>query len=254
MIYWVIVFSSLGSIAAISGAFLILKLTGIVRLAFLPQLLSYATGTLLGAAFLGMIPSALVKEAAAPVSAAILLGIVIFFALEKLLIWRHSHDRAFASHKRAGTLILVGDAVHNAADGLVIASAFLVSVPLGVAVSLAVIAHELPQELGDFVILLDAGLAPSRAFAFNMLSALPTIPAAVLGFYWLETAQAALPFVLALSSASFIYIAIGDLIPSLQGRGNGKAAIVQLALLLSGIATIAGVQFLTSGGKFQWSY
>lgn len=254
MIYWVIVFSSLGSIAAISGAFLILKLTGIVRLALLPQLLSYATGTLLGAAFLGMIPSALVKEAAAPVSAAILLGIVIFFALEKLLIWRHSHDRAFASHERAGTLILVGDAVHNAADGMVIASAFLVSVPLGVAVSLAVIAHELPQELGDFVILLDAGLAPPRAFAFNMLSALPTIPAAVLGFYWLETAQAALPFVLALSSASFIYIAIGDLVPRLQGRGNGKAAIVQFALLLAGIATIAGVQSLTSGGKFQWSY
>ncbi|MFB2350944.1 ZIP family metal transporter, partial [Priestia megaterium] len=124
----------------------------------------------------------------------------------------------------AGRLILIGDGLHNFVDGVVIAAAFLSSIPLGVAVGLAVIAHEAPQEVGDFAILLDSGFSQRKAFALNTLSAMATLPGALLGYFWLPELVEAIPFVMAVSAASFIYIATADLIPMLHKGVSPRAA------------------------------
>jgi zinc and cadmium transporter len=239
---WIMVFSILGSLGAITGAALLMVLAPGTRRALLPYLLSYATGTLLGAAFLGMIPTGLQHTPAMVFSATILAGIVLFFVLEKLLLLRHCHDDDCAVHGTAGTLILIGDALHNFIDGVVIASAFIGSIPLGVITSLAVIAHEVPQEIGDFAILLDSGFTKRRAFAYNYLSSLSTLPGAIIGYCALGAAQQLIPVVLGLSAASFIYIAVADLVPSLHRQVGLSTTALQLLLLLLGIATIAVFQ------------
>jgi zinc and cadmium transporter len=243
LLTWVITFSILGSIGAIAGAALMLLFPEHTRSTLLPCLLSYATGTLLGAAFLGMIPHALQQAVPFAVSATVLAGIVAFFLLEKIVIWRHCHDLECEVHGTAGPLILIGDAFHNFVDGFVIAAAFLTSVPMGIAASLAVIAHEIPQEVGDFAILLDNGYSKKRALVLNMLSSLATLPGAVIAYFFLGAVQEAIPFILALSAASFIYIAVADLVPSLHRQGGLRSVLIQLILMLAGIATIALFQF-----------
>ncbi len=242
LLTWIIVFSMLGSVGAIAGAALLLLFQEGTRKTLLPCLLSYAIGTLLGAAFLGMIPNALQHNTAFAISGTVLAGIVIFFALEKIIIWRHCHDAECEVHGTAGPLILIGDAFHNFVDGFVIAAAFLTSVPLGIAASLAVIAHEIPQEVGDFAILLDNGYSRSRALILNLLSSLTTLPGAVIAYFFLGATREAVPFILALSAASFIYIAIADLVPSLHRQAGLKPALRQLILVLAGIGTIAVFQ------------
>ena len=235
-----ILFSLLGSVGAMGGAALLLAFPEAMRQRLLPCLLSYATGTLLGAAFLGMIPQGLKHAAPLAISGTVLAGLVGFFILEKLVIWRHCHDEHCEEHgHRGGALILMGDAFHNFVDGVVIAAAFLTSVPLGIATALAVIAHEIPQELGDFAILLHSGLSKTRAFAYNLLSSLTTLPGAILGWFWLAEVREAIPFVLAISAASFIYIAVADLVPSLHRHTTLKSSVIQVGLILAGIATIA---------------
>jgi zinc and cadmium transporter len=201
--------------------------------------ISYATGTLLGAAFLGMIPASLKLAPAFAVTSTVLVGIVLFFVLEKLVLWRHCHDSTCEVHGRAAPLILIGDAFHNFVDGLVIAAAFLTSIPLGVAASLAVIAHEIPQEVGDFAILLDNGYRRTKAIVLNGLSAATTLPGAVVAYFWLAEMRSAVPYILAISAASFIYIAVADLVPGLHRQVTAAASLRQLVLLLAGIGTIA---------------
>jgi zinc and cadmium transporter len=239
LLTWIIVFSMLGSVGAIAGAALLLLFQEGTRKTLLPCLLSYAIGTLLGAAFLGMIPNALQQNTALAISATVLAGIVIFFVLEKIIIWRHCHEAECEVHGAAGPLILIGDAFHNFVDGFVIAAAFLTSVPLGIVASLAVIAHEIPQEVGDFAILLENGYSRSRALVLNLLSSLTTLPGAVIAYFFLGATREAVPFILALSAASFIYIAIADLVPSLHRQVGLKPALRQLILVLAGIGTIA---------------
>jgi len=236
---WIIVFSLLGSVGAVAGAALMLLFSNAVRKILVPNLISYATGTLLGAAFLGMIPAGLKQAPANMVTETVLAGIVLFFVLEKIVLWRHCHDDECQVHSRAGPLILIGDAFHNFVDGVVIAAAFLTSVPLGVTAALAVIAHEVPQELGDFGILLDSGYSRKKAFMLNTLSAAATLPGALLAYFWLGESQKAVPYILGLSAASFIYIATADLIPSLHQRITLGSSLRQLVLMLLGIATIA---------------
>lgn len=239
LLTWIMVFSILGSVGAIAGAALLLLFQEGTRKILLPCLLSYAIGTLLGAAFLGMIPNALQQNTALAISGTVLAGIVIFFVLEKIVIWRHCHDAECEVHGAAGPLILIGDAFHNFVDGFVIAAAFLTSVPLGIVASLAVIAHEIPQEVGDFAILLENGYSRSRALVLNLLSSLTTLPGAVIAYFFLGATREAVPFILALSAASFIYIAIADLVPSLHRQTGLKPALRQLILVLAGIGTIA---------------
>lgn len=243
LLTWIIVFSILGSVGAIIGAALLLTFPARMRKILLPCLLSFATGTLLGAAFLGMIPKGVQQATVLSVSSTVLAGIVLFFFLEKMIIWRHCHDAECEVHSSAGPLILIGDAFHNFVDGFVIAAAFLTSIPLGIAASLAVIAHEVPQEVGDFAILLESGYSRTRALALNMLSSLTTLPGAVIAYYFLGATMEAVPYILALSAASFIYIAIADLVPSLHRQIGLKPALRQLILVLAGIGTIALFRF-----------
>lgn len=239
LIFWILGFSILGSIGAIAGAALLLALPAVIRGKLVLYLISYATGTLLAAAFLGMMPAALQQATAREVLTTVLAGIVLFFILEKLVLWRHCHDSECQVHGQAAPLIVIGDAFHNFVDGVVIAAAFLTSFPLGAATAIAVIAHEVPQEIGDFAILLESGYSKSRALLLNTLSAITTLPGAVLAYFWLAETRELVPYVLALSAASFIYIATADLVPNLHRKVALTDSVKQVALLLAGIATIA---------------
>lgn len=243
MLIWIIGFSILGSVIATAGAALFLFFPQGIRNSLVPYLISYAAGTLLGAAFLGMIPAGLKQTSATPIMATVLGGIVIFFVLEKLVLWRHCHDSACEVHGRAAPLILIGDALHNFVDGVVIAAAFLTSIPLGIATSLAVIAHEVPQEVGDFAILLNSGYGRAKAITLNVLSSAATLPGALTAYLWLGEIRMAVPYILALSAASFIYIATVDLIPGLHKQMKFTESLRQLCLLLAGILTISFFHF-----------
>ncbi len=243
LLVWIFLFSILGSIGAIAGAALMLLFPENTRKTLLPYLISYATGTLLGAAFLGMIPKALQHATPMAVSGTVLAGIVLFFVLEKLVIWRHCHDEDCEVHGTSGPLILIGDAFHNFVDGFVIAAAFFTSIPFGIAASLAVIAHEVPQEVGDFAILLEGGYSRAKALIFNTLSSLATVPGAVAAYFFLGEIQEAIPYFLALSAASFIYIATADLVPDLHRKTGTKQGLMQLTLMVAGIGTIGLFQF-----------
>jgi zinc and cadmium transporter len=247
LLAWILGFSALGSIGAVAGAGLLLAFPDMVRRSLVPYLVSYASGTLLGAAFLGMIPSGIQAAPTRDIMLAVLCGLVLFFILEKLVIWRHCHKQDCEVHGQAAPLILIGDAFHNFVDGIVIAAAFLTAVPLGITAAIAVIAHEIPQEVGDFAILLDGGYSRGRALLLNSLSAAATLPGAILAYFWLAKAAAMMPFVLALSASSFIYIAAADLIPGLHKRASLTDSVMQTALLILGIGTIA----LLHGGGGQ---
>jgi zinc and cadmium transporter len=242
MLLLIVGFSLLGSLGAILGSAVLLFFPQHVRGILVPNLVSFATGTLLGAAFLGMIPAGLEKAPALTITGTVLAGLVLFFILEKLVLWRHCHEERCQVHGRAAPLILFGDAFHNFVDGVVIASAFLVSVPLGVATALAVTAHEVPQEVGDFAILLESGYGRTKALLLNGLSASTTLPGAVIGYYWLAEAHYAVPYMLALSAASFIYVATADLMPGLNRQATLVATLRQLVLLVAGIGTMAVFQ------------
>jgi zinc and cadmium transporter len=181
-----LLFSLIGSLGAIAGSALLLSGPR-PREWLLPALISYATGTLLGAAFLGMIPSSLQQAPAHAVSATVLAGIVFFFALDTAVLWRHCHDAACPTHGATGLLILIGDAFHNFVDGVVIAAAF------HVATAVAVIAHELPQEVGDFALLHGHDYGARKALLFNALSASATLPGTLLGHFALAEARVAVP-------------------------------------------------------------
>lgn len=232
-------FALLSSLGAVGAVGIILALPERMTRRLVPHLISYAIGTLLGAALLGMIPHALESLAAGTVMATVLAGLVGFFVLESLVLWRHCHERDCPVHGTTGILILVGDAFHNFVDGLVIASAFVASVPVGVTASLAVIAHEIPQEAGDFGILLHAGYSRRRALVLNALSASTTLLGALVGYIGIQTLQSIAPYVLCVSAASFLYIALADLIPARRGRKRIGAVAVELVLIAAGVLTIA---------------
>jgi len=235
----ILIFSILGSLGALLISALFLLFPAGIRQRLVPNLVSYATGTLLGAAFLGMIPAGLQKAVPFHFSLALLFGILLFFLLEKLVLWRHSHDEKGVAEPASAPLILIGDAFHNLVDGFVITSAFLISIPLGISVSLAVIAHEIPQEVGDFAILLENKYSSRKALLLNGLSSLATVPGAIFAYLWLDRVSTMVPYILALSAASFIYIALSDLMPVLSKHVGGGATIRQMLLILAGISTIA---------------
>jgi zinc and cadmium transporter len=204
--------------------------------------LSFSVGTLLSSAFLGLLPNALAKSEAYPVLATVLVGMLLFFALEKLLIWRHCHLPGCRVHSASGSLIVLGDAIHNLVDGVAIAAAFVASASTGVAVTLAVITHEVPQEIGDFGILMHSGYTWERSFALNNLSAASAPVGAVIGYFTLSAFDRAMPYLLALSAASFIYIGTADLIPGLQREARTRVVLAQCACLLLGIFVIAALR------------
>jgi zinc and cadmium transporter len=234
----IIFFTLLGSICSVGLAGSLLLFKGRRLLSVTSVLVPYAIGTLLGAAFFGMIPHALLRLASTSVLPTVLLGIILFYVLEKFALWRHCHEQPCDVHTRAGTMILIGDSLHNFVDGVAIAVAFAGSVPLGIATSVAVIAHEVPQEVGDFAILLESGYSRSRALLFNALSSLAALLGAVMTYFLLPVAQTLVPYLLSVSAASFIYIALADLVPGRRAKGGLVSLVWELPLIAAGMGTI----------------
>ena len=235
---WILIFSLVGSVGSLIGSvLLILKEKWSQKIMF--YLISFATGTLLGAVFLGMLPKAMTRAEPSLVLIYVLIGIVIFFVLEKLLIWYHCHDEKCEVHSVSTYLILFGDSFHNFLDGVVITAGFLISIPFGIATSLAVVAHEVPQEIGDFAILLHGGMGKKKAFLYNFLSAVATIPGALIAYGFSYHVDKITPFILALAASSFLYIAIADLIPEIHHKTPPGRGFYQIILMGIGIGVIA---------------
>lgn len=239
LVFWVLGCSLLASIGCVGVAALVLRFPAATRQILLPYLISFATGTLLATALLRLLPHAMEHLGGLSSLHIVLGGLVTFFILERLMIWRHCHVVGHCdTHNAAGPLILVGDTLHNFVDGVVLAAAFLTSLPLGVATGLAVLLHEIPQEVGDFAILLDSGFSRRTAFRWNMLSALATIPGALLGLVALERLEFFIPYVLAFSAAGFLYVGLADLISGLHQRLRPRIGMMQFLLFILGILTI----------------
>lgn len=240
--------------ANLAGGLLSVLAAALVAFAVLerwvPRLVSFAVGALLGVALLRLLPEAIASQAGVQaVFGTLLVGLLVFFLLEKLALWRHSHgssEHAHGHHAHAaagpaspvGALIVLGDSLHNFVDGVLIAAAFLTDPMLGWTTAVAVIAHEVPQEVGDFMVLLDAGYSRRRALMLNALSSLASVAGGLLGYFALRSTQHALPYILALAAAGFIYIAVADLIPNLHRRFAVKDALSQVALIGLGVVVV----------------
>ena len=207
-----------------------------------PWLVSFAVGTLLGAALLGLVPEALEQMPALSMSSWLLGGILAFFILEKLVLWRHSHDHDHQHHHEVSpstvTLVILGDAIHTFIDGIVIAAAALVSLPLGVTTAIAVAAHEIPQEAGDFAILLAAGRTRKQALLLNATSAIGGLLGALAMLMLGSAVPNVAPYVLAFAAGNFLYVAMADLIPHLHRGEADSNSVRQVVLIGLGLGTI----------------
>ena len=279
---WILASTAVGSIVSAAGAAAFLAVPERLCLKILPHLVSFATGALLGAALLALLPEAI--EAAGPGSGrsigfALLAGFGLFFVIEKLVLWKHAHSHEGEDHlphaghdssheahghrghghshgkpghvhardRAAGALVLVGDSVHNALDGLLIGAAFLTDVSLGLVTTLAVAAHEVPHRVGDFVILVHSGLSRGRALALNLATGLAAVAGGLLAWFGLRGASGVLPYALALAAAGFLYIAVAGLIPGLHRRADPRTSILQVLLIGAGVGLIATAEALAHG-------
>ena len=261
---WIILATTVSGVLSVLAAGIFLALPARAREGALPHLVSFATGALLGAALLALIPHAVESagiENVHEVGIALIAGIALFFVLEKFLLWRHCHDDHCVEHpvgdvhghdhhghahqheqarkKASGSLVLVGDALHNVLDGVLIAAAFLTDVHLGIVTALAIMAHEIPQEVGNFAVLLNSGISRRRALVLNLLTSLTAVIGGIIGFFALQQALMALPFALAVAAASLLYVAVADLIPGLHRRVDPHSSVTQVVLIGLGIALIA---------------
>jgi zinc and cadmium transporter len=214
------------------------------------HLVSLSAGVLLGTALLDVLPEAFERNAS-PQSLflTLLLGLLFFFLLEKAELYRHSHHHEGDDHHhhlgfdeqqagRGGWSVILGDSIHNFCDGIIIAAAFLADVRLGIVTSLAIIAHEIPQEVGDYIVLLNAGFSRARALFFNALSGLAAVVGGVVGYFIVGPWEALFPYLLVVAASSFIYVAVADLIPQLQHRLTLKETVAQLAWLGGGLLLV----------------
>jgi zinc and cadmium transporter len=279
LLVWIILFTAVGGIAsaAFAGLFLLVPETAGRRL--MPHFISFATGALLGAALLALLPEAIEgvgARGAHAIGAALLLGLGVFFLIEKLVLWwhtrangheargqaahahdhNHGHDHGHGhghqdgpahDHGRAaasGVLVIIGDSVHNALDGVLIAAAFLTSFPLGLVTTFAVAAHEIPHRVGDFALLVHSGMSRGRALVMNMATGLTSIIGGVAAYFGLQRAIGVLPYALALAAAGFLYIAVAGLIPGLHRRVDPRTSLAQVILMGLGVGTIAWAESL----------
>jgi len=227
----------LGSLGGLMLASTLLLFKDHVRVRLVPWLVSYAVGTLLGVALLDLLPEALESLKPPVVFGTLLASIIVFFSFEKFLLWRHCHHDHCDVHDTAAPLILIGDGVHNFVDGAVIAAATYLSIPLGVTTAIAVATHEIPQEVGDFAILLSAGYSRMRALWLNVLSGLSAIGGVLVAGLAVDRVPGLLPYFLPVAAASFLYIAMADLIPSLHRGPFERQAFPQILVVGAGILT-----------------
>ncbi|MDO8962137.1 MAG: ZIP family metal transporter [Methylophilus sp.] len=255
---------------------------------WVPMLVSYAIGALLAAVFLEILPHAFeVAPSVEAMTGTVLFGILLFFTLEKLVLWRHCHGdhcEAHAIHDeahcpdvkpkqpvkftavtqvapnisaqhhhhahddgRSGMMIMIGDTFHNFVDGILIAAAFMVDTQVGLVTAIAIIAHEIPQEVGDFLILLHSGYSKKQALLFNLFSSLATMVGGLLAYYALQTVQSWVPYILSLAAASMLYVAVADLIPGLHKRTAIKDTFMQISLIFLGVASIGITKWWLEG-------
>lgn len=242
-------------IATLAGGVLSVAIAASLTLAVLGRvvksLVSLSAGVLLGTALLHVLPEAFEGGAASPqvLFATLLGGLLFFWLLEKAELYRHDHHHEGDGHHhhhhfdrqqagRGGLSVLVGDTVHNFCDGVIIAAAFLADPALGVVTSVAILAHEIPQEAGDFIVLLGAGFSRRKALLFNALSGLAAVAGGVLGYFLVGPWQEALPYMLVVAASSFIYVAVADLLPQLQQRLSWRETLAQVAWLAAGLALV----------------
>ncbi len=251
LIYWIILFSLLGGIVSVLAAATFLLLPELFRTRMLPHFVSYAIGALLGAAFLALLPHSMTEPGTDfhQIGLTVLLGILGFFLLEKMVLWRHCHSDHCEAHtpheafekgsdRSTITLILFGDGLHNFVDGVLIAAAFMTDIHLGVVTSIAVATHEIPQEVGDFAILLHSGLSRMKSFVMNIVSSLSTLVGAMLAYMSLSGLEHLIPYILAIAASSFIYIAMADLLPGLHKKTQLSETVKQVVLIVMGVVTI----------------
>lgn len=258
----IVLFTALSGLLSAFAAGFFMLLGDRRRAAVQPHLVSFATGTLLAAAFVGLLPHALERSGpsgAHGIGLALLLGVLTFFILEKFVLWRHCHDDPCEMHspdshshgpsdtaRAAATakMILAGDGFHNVLDGVLLAAAFMTDTSLGIVTALAIFSHEIPQEVGDLAILLHGGYSRGRAMLLNLLTSLTSVIGGVVAYFALGTAMGALPYAIAFAASSFIYISVADLIPGLHRRVDLKAGFEQLLFIGLG----AGIVILTHRG------
>jgi zinc and cadmium transporter len=277
----IMLFAAFGGIASAAFAVLFLWVREEHSVRFLPHFVSFATGALLGAALLALLPEAI--EGAGPggahgIGLTLIAGLGVFFVIEKLVLWWHAHahpggtgaaacpqhadgagavthehgHRHGAAHahdqardRASGMLVLVGDTLHNALDGALIAAASLGSLQLGALTTLAVAAHEIPHRAGDFAILVQAGLSRLRALLLNLATGIASVLGAVVAYFGLRETQHAVPYALAFAAAGFLYIAVAGLIPGLHRRADPRTSAIQVILIAAGIAVVAAAERLT---------
>lgn len=254
---WILAATFFGGILSIAAAGLVALNA---RAAWVPMLISYAIGALLGAVFLEILPHAFeLSGNMERMATTVLFGILLFFVLEKLVLWRHCHGAECEAHAvvhehpghahghdhgRSGMMIMIGDTFHNFVDGILIAAAFMTDFKLGAVTALAIIAHEIPQEVGDFLILLHSGYSRRKALFLNLLSSLATLLGGLIAYFALKDVQNWIPTILGLASASMIYVAVADLIPGLHKRPEIRATVQQVTLIGLGVGSIWLVKML----------
>lgn len=260
LLLWIILCAALGGIASAAFAVAFLWVPEERSARILPHFVSFATGALLGAALLALLPEAM--EAVGPsgahsVGLALVVGLGVFFVIEKLVLWWHSHEddeghdhgHAGPGHDAhmhpSGVLVLVGDSIHNALDGVLIAAAFLKDPSLGFLTTFAVAAHEVPHRVGDFALLVHAGLSRQRALVLNLATGSASVVGAAVAYFALRQAMATLPYALAFAAAGFLYIAVAGLIPGLHRRVDPRTSATQVVLISLGILVVALAERLT---------
>ncbi|WP_395699208.1 ZIP family metal transporter [Aquabacterium sp.] len=246
LFYIVLATTAGGLLSVVIAASLTLSLLGrVVR-----HLVSLSVGVLLGTALLHVLPEAF--ESSVPpqrLFVTLLVGLLFFFLLEKAELYRHGHHHEGDGHHhhhhfdaeqagRGGWSVLVGDSIHNFCDGIIIAAAFLADTRLGLVTSLAIIAHEIPQEVGDYIVLLNAGFSRGKALLYNALSGLSSVVGGVLGYFIVGPWEALFPYLLVAASSSFVYVAVADLLPQLQRRLPWRSTMAQLAWIGAGLAVV----------------
>ncbi|MSQ81007.1 MAG: ZIP family metal transporter [Candidatus Methylopumilus sp.] len=263
ILLWIILSCFIGGLLSVTAAAIV---TFNTRTHLISHLVSYAVGAMLGAVFLEILPQAFkLTNNIEMTTLIVLFGILLFFVLEKLLLWRHCHGDHCEVHDihhedsytkvhqhnhdqgRSGSMIMVGDLFHNFVDGILIGSAFMVNVSLGIVTALAIIAHEIPQEVGNFLILLHSGYKKKEAFIFNLLASFSTILGGLLAYFVLESMMNWVPFILALAASSMIYVSIADLIPGLHKKTELRSTAFQVVLIVLGISSVAITQWIVEG-------
>jgi zinc and cadmium transporter len=256
LLLWILLFTAIGGALSALAASLFLAAPESLRVRVLPHLVSFATGALLSAALLGLLPHAIEGAGVGNTHAiglTLLAGLLIFFVLEKMVLWRHCHQEvceghtphAHAHHSRengrdvaSARLILIGDGFHNVLDGVLIASAFMTDVHLGVVTAIAVFAHEIPQEVGDLAILLNSGMSRLRALTLNLLTSVSSVVGGLAAYVALNQIQHLLPYAIVIAASSFLYIAVADLIPGLHRRVDPGAGVKQFVFIVLGVLFI----------------